>query len=107
MATVPTQDVIAPCIGARFVFEHQGLWSIKPENHGSFGINQAMQRIENMGLGRHAIFKSHMWTALSCKGENSGVTVSFAPICPACCCSVQTAGQDGFCDGSSIQFSGF
>lgn len=43
MATVPTQDVIAPCIGARFVFEHQGLWSIKPENHGSFGINQAMQ----------------------------------------------------------------
>lgn len=58
MAAVPSQDVIPPCIGARFMFEHQGLWGIKPGNHGSFGIDQAMQRIENMGLGRHAIFKS-------------------------------------------------
>lgn len=57
MAAVPSQDVIPPCIGARFVFEHQGLWGIEPGNHGSLGIDQAMKRIENMGLGRHAVFK--------------------------------------------------
>ena len=39
------------------MFEHQGLWGIKPGNHGSLGIDQAMKRIENMGLGRHAVFK--------------------------------------------------
>lgn len=57
MAAVPSQDVIPPCIGARFVFEHQGLWGIEPGNHGSLGIDQAMKRIENMDLGRHAVFK--------------------------------------------------
>ena len=48
MAAVPSQNVIPPCIGARFVFEHQGLWGIKPGNHGSLGIDQAMKRIETV-----------------------------------------------------------
>ncbi len=74
MAAVPSQDVISPCIGARFVFEHQGLWGIKPGNHGSLGIDQAMKRIENMGLGRHAVFKcqfNRAWAATRLKLERA------------------------------------
>ena len=58
VTAVSPEDVIAPCIGAWFVFERQSLWGIEPGNRGSLGINQAMQRIENRGLGRHTIFES-------------------------------------------------
>lgn len=60
MAAVSPRDVIPSCIGVRFVFEHQSLCGIKPRNHGSLGIDQRMKRIENMGLGRHAVFKSQL-----------------------------------------------
>ncbi len=52
--THPPEGIVSFDIGFGFIDEHQGLGSIYGRRHDGFTVDQAMQQVEDMGLGRHA-----------------------------------------------------
>ena len=58
--THPPEGIVSSDIGFGFIDEHQGLGSIYGRRHDGFTVDQAMQQVEDMGLGWNAGLQGHL-----------------------------------------------
>ena len=59
LGDLDAQAIIAFDIGRRFAAQYQRLRGIKRRPTGRFAIDQSMQQVQHMGLGRHAGCQGH------------------------------------------------
>ncbi len=67
--THPPEGIVSFDIGFGFIDEHQGLGSIYGRRHDGLTVDEAMQPVEDMGLGWNACLQSHL------RGQEHGILI--------------------------------